>query len=96
MNPSSHGQFCDEDVAAFGEQDWSFSTDHLDLGISLHDFLDSCKWELMKLVIMVLGLEFGHLVLPVCVEDVSVVAYQALRNLFMLLVLPFRGVAAYE
>jgi hypothetical protein len=40
----------------------------------LHDLLDASEGELVDLVIVVLGLEHGHDLLPVCVEDVAVVA----------------------
>lgn len=41
VDPGTHGELRDEDVAALGKQDGSFGRDHLDFRIGLHDLLDT-------------------------------------------------------
>ena len=65
VDPGTHGQLGDEDVATFGKEDGRFCRDHLDLGIRLHDLLDTSQWKLVDLEIMLLGLEVVDGLLPV-------------------------------
>ena len=81
MYPCAHRQLRDEYITAFREQDRSFSADHLDFGIRLHDFLNPSKWELMELVVMLFRFELGDLVLPVGIQDIAIRSTQALRHL---------------
>lgn len=74
MDPCAHGEFCDEDVAAFREENWGFGGDHLDFWVGFHDFLDSCERELVQFVVVSLVFEVVDDVLPVCGEDVFVCA----------------------
>lgn len=81
VNPGAHGELGDEDIAAFGEEDWRFSRDHLNFWISLHDLLDSREGQLVQFVVMLVRLQLCDLLLPVCVEDVAVVAIETLVDL---------------
>lgn len=78
MDPRSHRQLCDEDVATLREEYWGFSTDHLDLWIRFHDLLDTSERQLMQLVVVIVSLQPSHLVLPIRVEDVSVWSAESL------------------
>lgn len=81
MDPGPHRQLGDEDVTALGEQDGGFGGDHLDLGIGLHDFLDSSKRELVNFVVVVVCLEVVDDVLPVSRQDIASCALQTLVHL---------------
>jgi hypothetical protein len=81
MNPGTHGQFGDEDVAAFGEEDWGFGGDHLDFGVGFHHFLDAGERELVNFEVMGFCLEVIDGLLPVSSEDVAGGAGQALIDL---------------
>jgi len=81
MDPRAHGELGDENVSALGEQDGRLSGDHLDFRVCLHHLLDARQWQLVELVVMLVRLELRHLLLPVCVEDVAVVALQALIDI---------------
>ena len=67
MNPGTHSEFCNEDIAPFCKQDWSLSGDHLDFRIGLHDLLDASQRQLMQLVVMFVRFELRDLLLPICV-----------------------------
>lgn len=82
VNPGAHGELGDEGLAGFGEDYRRLGGDHLDFGVGLHDLLDARERELVDLVVVVLCLEHRHDLLPVCVQDVAVVALaEALRDL---------------
>ena len=81
MDPRSHRQFCNEDVAAFREEDRSFGANHFHLRIGFHDLLDACKGKLVDFVVVGFVLELRDLVLPVGHQYVLVGAGEALRDL---------------
>jgi len=81
VDPGAHGQLRDEDVAAFGEQNWCFSRDHLHFWIRLHHFLDTREGQLMQFVVMGFGFQVVNYVLPVGGEDVFVGAVESLVDL---------------
>ena len=83
MNPSSHGEFRDEDIAALGEEDGSLGRDHFDVRIGFHDFFDAREGQLVEFVVVGFGFEVVDGLLPVRGEDVAVVAYEALVYLFV-------------
>jgi hypothetical protein len=62
-------------------KDGRLGRDHLDLRVGLHDLLDARQGQLVQLVVVLVRLELGDLLLPVRVEDVAVVASQALVDL---------------
>jgi hypothetical protein len=97
VDPGTHSELCDEDVAALCKQDGRLSGDHLDLGVRLHHLLDARQRQLVQLVVMFVRLELGYLLLPVRVEDVAVVARKALINLPLISasVSAFSEVASY-
>lgn len=99
MNPCTHGQLGDEDVATFGKQDWGFRRYHLDLGIRFHNLLDACQWQLMNLVIVSLSLQIGNGLLPIGRQDVPILAMESLADLRQLsvsaLALSLNGLVAY-
>jgi len=74
VDPGAHGELGDEGLAGLGEDYGRFGRDHLDFRVGFHDFLDARERELVDLVVVVFGLEHGHDLLPVCVEDVAVVS----------------------
>ena len=82
MDPGAHGEFCDEDVAAFRKQDGCFGGDHFDFGVGFHDFFDTCQRQLVQFVIVGVSLEVRDYLLPVGSEDVFVGAVEALVDLF--------------
>lgn len=81
VDPGAHGELCDEDVAAFGEEYGGFGGDHLNLGVSLHDLLDPGQRKLVDLEIMVVGLEMVDCLLPVGGQNLARGACQALVDL---------------
>ena len=81
MNPGSHGELCDEDVATLGKKDRGLSRDHLDLWICLHDLLYPSKRQLVKLVVMSVALEMVDGVLPIRCQDILVLACESLVHL---------------
>lgn len=81
VDPGAHGEFGDEDVAAFGEEDGSFGRDHLHLRVGFHDLFDPRQWKLVQFVIMILGFKFCYLLLPIGIEDIAVLALEALGDL---------------
>lgn len=78
MNPCTHGQFGDEDVAAFGKQDWSLGRYHLHLRIRFHYFFDAGQRQLVDLVVMSFGLQVGYGLLPISGKNIPILAVQAL------------------
>ena len=78
VDPGAHGEFGDEHVAAFGEEDGGFGADHFYFWVGFHHFFYSREGQLVHFVVVVFGFEFGYLVLPVGVEDVAVGAAKAL------------------
>lgn len=66
VDPGAHGEFGDEDVAAFGEEDGRFGGDHFDFGVGLHDFFDARQGELVDFEVVGVGLEVVDCLLPVC------------------------------
>ena len=83
MNPGSHCEFGNEDVAAFREEDWRFGGYHLDFWIGLHDFLDACEWQLMQFIVVIVRLEVRDNLLPVGCQDVFIGSVKALIDLFV-------------
>jgi hypothetical protein len=82
VDPRAHGELGDEGLASLGEYDGRFGGDHLNFRVGLHDLLDTRKWKLVDLVVVVFRLEHRHDLLPVGVQDVAVVARaEALRDL---------------
>jgi hypothetical protein len=81
VDPGTHGELDNEDVAALGEEDRGFGRDHLYLGIRFHDLLDASKRQLVHFVVVVLGLQLGDLILPVDIENITGLAGQALGDL---------------
>jgi len=81
VNPGAHCEFCDEDIAAFGEKNGGFGGDHLNLGVSLHDLLDSGERKLVDLEIMAVGLEMVDCLLPVGCQNLARGACEALVDL---------------
>ena len=65
VDPRPHGQLGDEDVAAFGEEDGSFGTNHLDFWIGFHDLLYARERELVDLVVVRFRFQGGDGLLPV-------------------------------
>ena len=65
MDPRSHRQFRDEDIATFREEDGSFGADHFHFGIGFHNLFDAREGELVDLVVVGFGFKLGDLVLPV-------------------------------
>lgn len=65
VDPGTHRQLRDEDVAAFGEEDRRFSRDHLHFRVCLHHFLDAGQRQLVQFVVVRFGFEVGDDVLPV-------------------------------
>ena len=80
MDPCPHGQLCDEDVTALCEENRRFCRDHLDFWVCLHDLLYAREWELVQLEIVLIGLEFRDLVLPVCVQNLLWLAVETYRS----------------
>lgn len=78
VDPGAHCQLGDEDVAALGEEDGGFCGYHLDFRVRLHHLLDTCEGELVELVVVRRGLKIGDLVLPVGVQDISVLPIEPL------------------
>ena len=72
MDPGAHSKLSDEDITAFGEQNRRFGTYHLDLWIGFHHLLDSSERKLMNFVVVIFSLKPRHLILPVCVENVTI------------------------
>lgn len=81
MDPGSHGQFGDEDIAPFREEDWCLGRDHLHFWVCLHDLLDTRKRELVQFVIVRVLLQVVDNLLPVGSQDVFVLAVKSLVNL---------------
>ena len=81
VDPSTHGELGDEDVAAFGEEYGRLRRNHLDLWVGLHDLLDARERELVLFIVVIGSLELGDLLLPIGVEDVTIVAREPLVNL---------------
>lgn len=81
MNPCSHGEFSDEDIASFREENRSLSADHFDFRIGFHHLLDASKRKLVDFEIMLFSFEMIYGLLPVCCKDVSRWACQALIDL---------------
>ena len=84
MYPGAHSEFGDENVATFCEKYGRFRTNHLDIWIGFHDLLYTRKGELMKLVIMSLSFQVIDSLLPVCRQNVPVIANKPLVNLAMI------------
>jgi len=78
MDPGSHGQLSDENVAALGKQDRRLGRDHLDFWVSLHDLLDARQRQLVELVVVLIGLEVVNRMLPVGGQDILVLTMEAL------------------
>lgn len=81
VDPCTHGQLCDEDIASFGEENRSLGGDHFDFGVGLHNLLDAGKRQLMDLEIVSIGLEVVDGLLPVGGKDFARRAGQALIDL---------------
>lgn len=71
VDPCAHCELGDEDVAAFGKEDRSFSADHLDLGIGLHHLFDSSQRQLVHFEVVSIGFEVVDRLLPVGGEDLT-------------------------
>lgn len=82
MDPCTHCELGDEDIATLREQDRSLSRNHLHIRVRLHNLLDSRQWQLVQLIVMIIRLEVVDDLLPVCREDVSVIALQPLVYLY--------------
>ena len=65
MDPGAHGEFGDENVAAFGEEDGRFGRDHLYFWVGFHDLFDSGEGELVDFEIVTVGFEVVDCLLPV-------------------------------
>lgn len=65
VDPGAHGEFCDEDVATFGEEDGRFGRDHLDFRVGFHDFLNAREGELVDFEIMRVRFQVVDCLLPV-------------------------------
>lgn len=81
MDPRAHSELGDEDVTALCEENGRFRRDHLNFGVGLHHLLNACQWQLVQLVVVFVRLELGDLLLPIRIEDIAVVAREALVNL---------------
>lgn len=81
VDPCPHGEFSDENVAAFGEENGGLCGYHLYLGICLHDLFDARQRELVQLIVVLVRLQFCNLLLPIRVKYIPVVASQALIDL---------------
>lgn len=81
MDPGSHGQLGDENVATLGKQDGRLGRDHLDFRVSLHDLLDARQRQLVELVVVLVGFEVVDCVLPIRGQDVLVLAMEALVDI---------------
>ena len=82
MYPGPHSKLGDEDVATFRKEYGGFCTDHLDIRIGFHDLLYTRKWELMKFIVVRLGLKVVDCLLPIRRQDVAVIADEALIYLY--------------
>lgn len=71
MDPSSHGQLGNEDIAALGKQDWRLRGNHLHLRIGLHDLLYACQGQLVYFVVMIIRFQVVDNMLPVSGQDVT-------------------------
>ena len=81
MDPGSHGELRDEDIASLGKKDGGLSRDHLDLWVRFHDLLYPSERELVKLVVMSVALEMVDGVLPIRRQDILVLACESLVHL---------------
>jgi hypothetical protein len=81
VNPCAHRQFGDEYVASLSKENRSFGGDHLNLGVSFHDFLYSRQGQLMHFVVMGIALQVIDGVLPICRQDVLVLPRKTLVDL---------------
>lgn len=81
VDPCSHGELGDEDVAPLGEQDGSLGRNHLHLRIGLHDLLDPGQGQLVDFIVMGLGLESMDGLLPVSGQNIAIIADEALIDL---------------
>lgn len=79
--PGAHRQLRDEHVASLCEEDGSLGRNHFDFRVRLHNLLYPRQRQLVELVVMVVRLELGDLLLPVGVEDVAILASEALVDL---------------
>lgn len=66
MDPSTHCQFRNEDVASLCEENWRLGGDHLDFWIRFHDFFDPCERKLVYLEVMCVGFKVVDSLLPIC------------------------------
>jgi len=71
MDPRSHSQLCNEDIASLGKQDRRLRRNHFYLRVSLHHFLYACQGQLMDFVVMVIRFKMINSVLPICGQDVA-------------------------
>ena len=81
VDPRAHGEFCDEDVAAFCEEDGCLGGDHFDFRIGFHHLLDACERKLVDFEVVSVSLEVVDSLLPVCCENFSRRSRQALIDL---------------
>lgn len=81
MYPGAHRQLGDEYIAALRKQYRRLGGDHFHLGVRLHDLLYPSERELVNLVVVIFILEGVDGLLPVCGQDIAVVAVQALGHL---------------
>ena len=81
MYPRPHGQLCNKDIAALGEEDWCLGRDHFDFWIRLHDLLNASQGQLVDFELVSIILEMCDSLLPIGGEDVFVLASETLMNL---------------
>lgn len=81
VDPCAHSKLRNEDITALGEQYRRLGANHLDLRVRLHDLLYTGEGQLVELVVVGVALEVVDCLLPVCREDVLVLAIEALVNI---------------
>lgn len=81
MNPGTHCQLRDEDIAAFGKKDGSFSGDHFHFWIGFHDLLDTRQRKLVNFEVMGVCFEMVDGLLPICRKDLARRSSQTLVDL---------------
>ena len=65
VNPSTHREFRDENIAAFGKQYRRFRRDHFHFWVGFHDFFDPSQGKLMDLVVVSIALKVSDGLLPI-------------------------------
>lgn len=81
VDPGAHSELGDEYVATFRKKYGCFRGNHFDFGVGLHDFLYPRQWQLVELIVVFFIFELIDSLLPVCCENITVLAVQTLRNL---------------